>query len=64
MLLKGELEPQGQVGVGCARGRTASPRTSRELPGAGLRLRKQPLAGWRAFPDAPAKGLLLELSPG
>lgn len=35
MLRKGELEPQGQVGVGCARGRAASLGAAREPPGAG-----------------------------
>lgn len=34
MLRKGELEPQGQVGVGCARGRAASPGAARWVPGA------------------------------
>lgn len=63
MLRKGELEPQGQVGVGCARGRAASPRAARELPGAGLRLGKQPLASWRALPGRTRRGLAAGAQP-
>ena len=65
MLRKGELEPQGQVGVGYARGRAASLGAARELPGAGA-----PGPGSSSGQsgglcgDAPAEEVLLEeLSP-
>lgn len=64
MLRKGELEPQGQVGVGCARGRAESPGAARELPGAEASGRGSSL--WQAgglCGDAPAEGMLLSLSP-
>lgn len=46
MLRKGELEPQGQVGVGCARGRAASPGTAKSCPAPRLRAGGEPLACW------------------
>lgn len=49
MLRKGELEPQGQVVVGCARGRAASSGAARELPGARSPAREAAPGGCRAL---------------
>ena len=65
MLRKGELEPQGQVGVVCARGRVASLGAAREPPGAGapgLGSSSGKASGLRG--DSAAEGVVLgELGP-
>lgn len=65
MLRKGELEPQGQVGVVCERGRAVSLGAAREPPGAGapgLESRSGKASGLRG--DSAAEGVLLgELGP-
>lgn len=65
MLRKGELEPKGQVGVECARGRASSLGATREILAPEL-LAGEAAAGGRAgglCGDTPAEGLLLELGP-
>lgn len=49
MLRKGELEPQGRVGVGCTPGTAASPGAARELPGAGAPAREAAPGGLAGF---------------